>query len=809
MEAESFTSHEPKPMTSMTVREHLMLYERLELQWSTFILDFENGRKEMKGAWNKDRKCLNNFAKWDYWLNNPKPDNALHLYLTDSNLEVIDLDADTPETAHIMKLAKGYCNFMAKTRKGYHLYFKSGRNFQTTINTERHIDLITDTGKAMIIIAPPTSYTIDDKRQIYKWLLYPGEREDINPMPQALIDYLRGLGFSADSPPVKKPIQESAQTTTMPPPATSFEDVNLLCDCLTPDWLKDMGNFLKLGYCLKALRDDDDMLTLFLDTAGKAPGYGDQMTRYNNGKLWSNMRPSNRISIGSLKHWAKTCDPKKYFNIARGGYLRLLTGNPCGVNSNALCELFVNEMAGDIMFSVSDKDFYMYDPATTLWKCGGGVRALINQIFVDVTQRAIIKILEGMTNQADTEQRKSLIKVIARVDGKNAVNLVNDYLPAFCIPDEDPLTYFDNNADLLPLKNGVWKFSEKRLIPYEREHYFTHKIDIVYDPNADSSLIERAMNDWFKGDKTVIDFIQMYIGYILTGNTNRQEFMVAWGDQAGNGKSLLWGEIIPSLLSKRYYARITSDAFADTGNPNNDQLYYLNGVRYAFMSEPRRGQKNAIDNELLKTITGDKDFTAQAKYKNKLTFKLMAKIVCACNDLPDFNCDDKGTWRRFLALLQNVSCLDKEEYDSANKALKADRSVILKDDAFVKQLLADTKGTMKWALEGAKRYIDNPRMDPPEAMKSAKMKAKESIDTLSHWLRGNLQAGEKSLSFSALKSLWREKGLNFEQNKKGFAGRLENKIKLLGYTVDTGRAGKSEEKVLKCSLVPDTQEPME
>jgi len=280
--------------------------------------------------------------------------------------------------------------------------------------------------------------------------------------------------------------------------------------------------------------------------------------------------------------------------------------------------------------------------------------------------------------------------------------------------------------------------------------------------------------------------------------------LVAWGSEAGNGKSLLWGEILPGLLGEKYYSRITSDAFVDTGNPNNDQLYYLNGKRYAFMSEPRKGKKSGeVDNELWKAMTGDKEMTAQAKYKGKLTYTLRAKIVCACNELPEYNCDDKGMMRRFVPFSQNVACLEAADYEAAPAHLKADRSVILKDDDFVKELLADTEGTLCWALAGAMDFMANPRREAPEAIKNTKAAARANIDTLTAWLSGNLEAGPKHLSFSTLKAEWRAKGLNFEQTKKGFAGRLANKIKMLGFTVDEGRAGKSEERILKCAMVPD------
>lgn len=787
----------------------MALYERLGFECSTFTLgwDTTKQRKTMKGA------CLNRTLK------EPAKHTGYQIWLDTSNAEIIDIDAPSDEAKHIIKLALNHCQMIVETRKGYHLYFKNQHNFDSQINGKYHIDLLTANGTSpTVILAPPSSYIIpaDNPKQSssfirYKLLTYPDG--ELTPMSDELVAYLRSLGFYA---PGKKPAPEPEPAHTPDPDdghsiistttnkTPNYENIDALCDCLTPNWLNETMNWLKLAYCLKAIKNDEATKELFINTASRGTNYGDEATRRSNAKHWDSIKPNNRLTIWALQNWARLCDPKKYFSNAKNDYLRLLLSSPTGQPSaTQICELFINEMAGDIIYSTSDKDFYIYDPSTTIWKGGNGVRATIHQIFVDTLHRVIIKIMDGLS-QDDTGRtiRQRLLKVMRQTDGNAAVATVANFLPSFCLPPDgtDPLSYFNQNPDLLPLLNGVWKFSEKKLIPYEREHFFTHKIDIKYNPSADTSLIRRAMNDWFKGDTETINHIQYIIGYLLTGFVGRQEFMVAWGSEAGNGKSVLWGEIVPGLVGDKYYARITSDAFADTNNPNNDQLYYLNGVRYAFMSEPR---KHKIDNEVLKTVTGDKDFTAQAKYKNKLTFKLSVKIVCACNDLPEFNCDDKGTMRRFVPFLQNVACLDTEDYENAPANLKADRSVLLKDDDFIKQLLADKEGTLRWALEGATNYINDPRKEAPQSMRNTKMKAKETIDTLTAWLSGNLEKGDKPLNFSAIKTAWREKQLDFQQTKKGFAGRLMNKIRMLGFTVDEGRSGKSEERVLNCRLVPD------
>ena len=791
------------------------LYRYLGFQFGScnLVWDAEakngEGRKKPLNAWKKDTNYPDSFHF------KPRDDPCWLIYTHLSKLVVIDLDSDSLESRRVFELALSVCKMIVKTKKGYHFYFIDNGELDHKINTDVGIDIIGGGDAPHFIIAPPSFYNDGTKTYHYQLLTYPdnpnkrtkSEFADLSALPDELIDYLYSIGFKK---PSKNQIVDVPTSPRTDAPKT-LDDIKMLCDCLTPEWLKDFENWKKLAYCLKTLNSDDDMMDLFLDTSAKAPKYDGTIARADNQKFWRIIRPAGRFTIGSLKHWAKHCNPTKYFDNARGDYLRLLTGNPLGVNSNSLCELFINEMAGDIMYSVSDKDYYIYDPANTLWKGGEGIRAIVNHVVVDVCQRAILKVLDGINGSSIQDAiavRKQLLTVAKLIDGRHAVNLVSDYLPAFCVPPEDPLTYFDNNPGLLPLANGVWSFADGKLIPYQREHYFTHKMDYCYNPNADDSLIKRAMGDWFNKNQEVIDFVQMYMGYMLTGYTDRQEILVVWGNEAGNGKSLLWGEIMPSLISTtggrtKYYTRITSDAFADTGNPNNDQLYYLNGKRYAFMSEPRRGVKSAFDNELLKTITGDKDFTAQAKYKNKLTFKLLCKIVCACNDLPEFNFDDKGTYRRIVILEQNIPCLEESDYNNVAKEVRDKGLVVKKDKEFVSALLADREGIIKWVIEGALRYIANPQQPVPDILKASKMKAKETIDVVSQWLRGSLEIGQKSLTFREIKETWKREGLEFGQNKKGFSQKLASKIRLLGYTVDEGRPGKSEEKVMKCGLIPD------
>jgi P4 family phage/plasmid primase-like protien len=597
----------------------------------------------------------------------------------------------------------------------------------------------------------------------------------------------------------------------------SMEEIETLCSCLTPEWLHDNSNLLRLMMMLKGISPSDEMRDLFLKHSARSPTYAD--CGGQNANKWDSATPNGRISMGSLKHWAKKCSPERYFANAKTTYWSLVNQN----NSNGYCEIFYNEMAGDLLYSNSHKCYYVYDARETLWHVSK--KADINFLFVETTHAVLRKMMGDLPPANDEEestkrksQMKKLMKAVNACDGRDAITLVSAFLPALCRSDEDPANYFNQNSDLYPLANGVWKFSEKKLIPYDREHYFTFRIPIAYNPRADMTDICKASLDWFGQDTEVADFIQYWIGYCLTGLTSRQDFLIVWGTKAGNGKSLLWGEIMPIMLGP-YFRTITSDALSAERVGNNDQLYNLNGARFAFLSEPRTARGTKIDNELVKTLTGDKSFTVEAKYKNAITFTLQAKIAMACNEMPELKFEDKGTYRRVKIAEQNCEFVDPVDFAKADKEAIQMKRVMMKDDAFIARLKENVEGLMRWALEGASRFIDNPRMEAPKGMSSAKDKAVSEGDVLGIWIRKNIRNlamvkdapanwQKKKIPFKRLKEMMNADNENLGQHKAGFNRRLTEKLDSLGFQMG-GREDKGDQYIKYAAEVTFEEEEAE
>ena len=794
-----------------------LLYDRLGLDWSNCDLTFADGKK--KGISQIRGKRL--------------PGASGTIVYCDGKITVFDLDdMEKPSCISAYEKLSDSCNMIAKTLNGFHFVFKKHPKFPSTVNHTLAIDVRTDKD---IILAEPSFYTHPDKGLVqYEWVEKPKDGEDIHELPEECADFILGLGLYGSPKPKKNEIvMPEAEEEDAPTPRSSYSnealDINHLCGCLDADWLNNTSNWLKFLYAMKNIADNTEMLDVFLFHSARAKGYDTPAHRANNRKMWDSIEPKARIGLGSLKHWARTQNPRLYFEEAKNHYAERIKLN----NSVSYCEMFQTAMAGDLLYSKANRCYFVYEPDRGLWKkCE--LPHHIHFLFITMCSEVIDKLIAELPRgdedemKAYTLQKKNLLAIMTKIDSRVSF-LVSSILPALVEPEEDPANYFNQNADLLPLQNGVWCFSEKKLRPYEREHYFTFRIPINYNASADTSLMERAMNDWFRGDKATIDFHQYFIGYCLTGKIDRQQFLVSWGSKASNGKSTLYGKVMkyllgnPNDLSLSYYHIINSDSISEAHtNTNNDELYNLNGKRFAFLSEPRKGAKSGIDDEVVKKLTGDEDFSAQAKYKGSIIFKLSTKFVMACNSIPTFNFDDAGIYRRIAIAEQNVEFKNPEAYEEESKERKAKGDVRVKDDTFIEALLADKEGMMLWALKGACAYVDDPTRSPPPSMATSKARAEEKNDKLGAWIRGNilnykLVASDKRpekwekcrIAIKQIKDRWKgegDKAEDFKFNKSGFNGLFCEKLEKMGYTVERGRPGKSEERIIGCDFIPDADE---
>ncbi len=514
-------------------------------------------------------------------------------------------------------------------------------------------------------------------------------------------------------------------------------------------------------------------------------------------------------------------DAIKVLTPAEQRWALLLEGTPA-----AFAEFYATIKGGETIYSPSLKTYFIYDKSSGLWR--NRCPTDINNDFVRVMGIALKAMeatlpskLQVKEMDAEDPRRKEIQRKLNAIGfaldqvAKKAVSIVSSFLPSHVMPDFEPVGVFNTATDLYPLQNGVYSFSQRRLLTYKKEHYFTFKIPINYNPEASTADIEKAMNQWFMGNKEVVAFMKFYIGYCLTPETKRQDFLTVWGETAGNGKSTLFGDLLPLLMGhhtngapdkeRTFFHTLNVKDLLVSNSANSDSTYNLAGKRYAVMSEPKLDGTQKLDGEMLKRLTGDTSYSVCAKYKGEITFRPLAKIVVLCNKMFKIDVDCEGQLRRLLVAEMGSKFVSATDFAALSPADQKSGRYHIRDSGVVERLQGNLEGVLRYFLDGASDYVaDRFRVPPPE-LYASKLKAVKDLDELARWIKGYLvKDGEEGayLSLRQLKQHWKSTQPPFggQIREKGFNKLFFTKCERLGLKTKWNEDRSDEGRVLGVRL---------
>lgn len=194
----------------------------------------------------------------------------------------------------------------------------------------------------------------------------------------------------------------------------------------------------------------------------------------------------------------------------------------------------------------------------------------------------------------------------------------------------------------------------------------------------ESTLVIKGTTD---PDEDVINLVQEMFGYYLLNNLKAQKvfFMVGTGS---NGKSvminLLENMIGYDFISAMSLQFLTTDQFA-TSNLIGKKINICNEEESKYL---RSDKFKAL-------ISGDL-IDAGRKFEGRLAFRPRTKYLFASNVLPTFDGFNYGMKRRIIIIPFNRTFTEEE-----------------RDVDMAEKLRAELPGVVAWAIEGAKRLVDN------------------------------------------------------------------------------------------------------
>ncbi len=154
---------------------------------------------------------------------------------------------------------------------------------------------------------------------------------------------------------------------------------------------------------------------------------------------------------------------------------------------------------------------------------------------------------------------------------------------------------------------------------------------------------ERFLAEIFAGDLELVEYVQRFVGYCLTGDTREQTLAVLHGFGC-NGKSTLL-TVLKRLLGD-YAMTAPFDTFmrARSDHGPGNELARLRGSRLVTASESGEGKR--LDEATVKEITGGDTIAARFLYGEHFEYTPQFKLILVTNHRPKVDGADDAIWRR-------------------------------------------------------------------------------------------------------------------------------------------------------------------
>jgi P4 family phage/plasmid primase-like protien len=237
--------------------------------------------------------------------------------------------------------------------------------------------------------------------------------------------------------------------------------------------------------------------------------------------------------------------------------------------------------------------------------------------------------------------------------------------------------------NLINVRNGIFNIDTNELIPHSPEFTFQYVLPVDYVPNADCPIWKKFIEDVVYQDD--LDFLQEVCGYLLYRKYTWALLIILLG-HGRNGKTTFIN-VLSQLLGK-----------------NNVEHIPLQTIAYERFAKAKLYQKHANlcsdlgakeikDTGTIKQLTGGDAIFARELYQNGFNFTNYAKLMFACNILPEIG-------DRSLAMNERIAVVEfPNTFERGNE--NCDPNLI--DKLTTPQELS---GIFNWMAEGLKRLLD-------------------------------------------------------------------------------------------------------
>lgn len=252
------------------------------------------------------------------------------------------------------------------------------------------------------------------------------------------------------------------------------------------------------------------------------------------------------------------------------------------------------------------------------------------------------------------------------------------------------------HSDAILTADDVLNYRTMTTAPNSPSYYFTDFCDYpIRDAKPDGAPL---IKQWFKESfGTAALTLEQYIGYMFFPNYTDMQAFVILKNEGGEGKTTIIN-FISSLMPKSETSSVSLQQLTQSEKTSKNfsvqELY-----------KKRLNTADDITNDFIqdgskiKTLTGGGTLNAPQKGKSDISFSNYAKLIFACNDLPEYRDTSKGWNRRPYILTMKTINDFKMRYDM--------KQIFKQRGSFILYCIQEFKKQLNSQL---KQGIANPRL---------------------------------------------------------------------------------------------------
>lgn len=205
----------------------------------------------------------------------------------------------------------------------------------------------------------------------------------------------------------------------------------------------------------------------------------------------------------------------------------------------------------------------------------------------------------------------------------------------------------------IPLENCIYNFETHTTIPFTPEKVFLNKHPITWqdEPLLGENPIDKFLHEVMETQEDAL-LLKEIAGYCFYRKMPFQNFFMLVG-KGSNGKSVFI-KVLQTLLGEQNYSTLSLQTISEGGF----ELSFLYGKNANIVGDlPKKAFQDVGH---IKELTGGDTITAKQKFKDPIKFHSYAKLISACNEVPETPDMTDGFFRRAM-LINFPYCFEGRE----------------------------------------------------------------------------------------------------------------------------------------------------